>query len=64
MLSGIPASFDDGHVFFSQDAPAADLYIIRSGHVRIVRTTDQGEMIELATLGPGEVSRCLNSLPK
>ena len=55
MLSGIPASFDDGHVFFAQGAPAADLYIIRSGSVRIVRTTAQGEIVELATLGAGDV---------
>jgi CRP-like cAMP-binding protein len=55
MLTGIPASFDDGHVFFSQGDPAADLYIIRRGRVRIVRTTAQGELIELATLGTGDV---------
>ena len=55
MLSGIPAEFDDGHVFFAQGDPAADLYVIRSGHVRIVRTTEQGEMIELATLSDGDV---------
>jgi CRP-like cAMP-binding protein len=55
MLNGIPAEFDDGHVFFAQGDPAADLYIIRSGRVRIVRTTEPGELIELATLQDGEV---------
>jgi CRP-like cAMP-binding protein len=54
MLTGIPSTFEEGHVFFGQGDPAADLYIIRSGRVRIVRTTAQGELIELATLGTGD----------
>ena len=55
MLSGIPSTHSDGHVFFAQGDSAADLYIVRSGTVRIVRTTDAGEIVELATLGAGEV---------
>lgn len=53
MLAGIPCTFANGETIFEQGAPAADFYIITSGHVRIVRQRT-GEPIELAVLGPGE----------
>ena len=53
MLSGIPTTFQDGEVIFTQEDPAADMYLILSGHVRIVRETTDGQF-ELARLGKGE----------
>ncbi|MDH4139443.1 MAG: Crp/Fnr family transcriptional regulator [Coriobacteriia bacterium] len=53
MLGGIPHSYPDGHVFFTQGDGAADLYIIKSGFVRIVRETREGE-VELAVLATGD----------
>ena len=53
MLVGIPHSYEDGRMVFLQGDPAADLYVIRSGTVRIVRSTAEGE-IELAVLGDGD----------
>jgi CRP-like cAMP-binding protein len=55
MLSGIPSTHPDGHIFFAQGDPAADLYMVRRGMVRIVRTTTAGEIVELAVLGEGDV---------
>ena len=55
MLSGIPSTHPDGHIFFSQGDSAADLYLVRKGMVRIVRSTEAGEIVELATLGEGDV---------
>lgn len=51
MLSGIRMGFADGDVVFSQGDAAADMYVIRSGKVRIYRTHD-GEETTLAVLGP------------
>ena len=53
MLAGIPTTFQDGEVIFAQDDPAADMYLIVTGHVRIVRETQDGQF-ELAKLGIGE----------
>lgn len=50
MLSGICMGFADGDVVFSQGDAAADMYVIRSGKVRIYRTHD-GEEVTLAVLG-------------
>ncbi|MRS12263.1 MAG: cyclic nucleotide-binding domain-containing protein [Actinobacteria bacterium] len=52
MLSGIPVRFESGAVIFRQGDGAADLYLIRTGSVRIVRTDSHGERV-LAELGPG-----------
>ncbi|MHB9002680.1 MAG: Crp/Fnr family transcriptional regulator [Coriobacteriia bacterium] len=51
MLEGIPCTYADGEVIFSQGDPAADMYV--SGLVRIERERG-GESVELAMLGPGE----------
>ncbi|MRR12207.1 cyclic nucleotide-binding domain-containing protein [bacterium] len=53
MIEGIQATYADGEVIFSQGDPAADLYVIVSGSVRIARVGQRGET-ELATLGPGD----------
>lgn len=53
MLSGICMTFRDGDVVFSQGDAAADMYVIRSGRVRIFRTHD-GDEVTLAVLGPDD----------
>ncbi|PKQ29289.1 MAG: hypothetical protein CVT60_06110 [Actinobacteria bacterium HGW-Actinobacteria-10] len=53
MLEGIPSTYADGQVIFSQGDPAADMYVIISGLVRIERECG-GQCTELAMLGPGE----------
>lgn len=53
MLEGIPCTYEDGQVIFSQGDPAADMYVIVSGLVRIERESG-GQSVELAMLGPGE----------
>ena len=53
MLTGIPTTLQDGEIIFAQGNPAADMYLIVSGHVRIVRETGD-EQFELARLGKGE----------
>lgn len=52
MLSGIPVSFQASSIIFSQEDGAADLYLIRSGTVRITRVDSDGERV-LASLGAG-----------
>lgn len=53
MLQGIPFAYADSQVIFTQGDPAADMYVIVSGLVRIERESC-GESVELAMLGPGE----------
>jgi len=45
--------FGDGQVIFRQDSPGAEMYVIRSGKVRIFRELD-GQETTLAVLEPGE----------
>lgn len=42
-------------VIVKQGNPGIGLFIIVEGKVKIVKTNDQGERLELATHGPGEV---------
>lgn len=53
MLQGIPTGYADGEVIFEQGDPAADMYLIVYGHVRIVRESG-GAGVDLAILGPGD----------
>lgn len=53
MLNGIPVRFSDGETIFAQGAGAADLFIIRSGRVRILRNSAGVESV-LAELGDGD----------
>ncbi len=53
MLMGLPVTYQPGDVIFRQGDAAADLYVIRSGSVRITRTS--GSVTEvLAELGSGD----------
>lgn len=54
MLTGIPMTFDDGAVIFEQGAAAADMYLIRAGRVRIVRSGIEGPAVQLALLDEGD----------
>jgi CRP/FNR family cyclic AMP-dependent transcriptional regulator len=47
--------FDSDEVLVKQGNPGVGLFIIVRGRVKIVKTSEQGEAIELATHGPGEV---------
>jgi CRP/FNR family cyclic AMP-dependent transcriptional regulator len=53
MLSGGTVDFEDGAVIFTQGDAAADLFLIRSGEVRLVRTSGVSDET-LATLGAGD----------
>lgn len=53
MIEGIPCTYGDGEVIFAQDDPAADLYVITKGEVRITRA-HCGTTTALATLGAGD----------
>ena len=48
-------SFDADQVIVKQGNPGIGLFVIVSGKVKIVKTNEQGERLELATHGPGEV---------
>ena len=47
--------FNADETIVRQGNPGVGLFIIVSGHVKIVKTNDKGERLELATHGPGEV---------
>lgn len=53
MQSGVCMTYRDGETVFSQGDAAADMYVIRSGKVRVFRT-HEGEEITLAVLGPDD----------
>lgn len=53
MLSGFPAFYSDGDVIFAQGDASADMYIIRSGGVRIMREGSSGD-VEIARLGEND----------
>lgn len=54
MLEGLTVNYEDGEIVFSEGDAAADMYVVRSGAVRITRTGDDGSVVVLATLGEGE----------
>lgn len=53
MLGGIVRGFADGDVVFAQGDAAADMFVVRSGAIRVFRGQDSEEFT-LATLGEGE----------
>ena len=53
MFDGIPSTYEDGQVIFEQGDAAADMYVIRSGGVRITRNSPNGN-VTLADLEPGD----------
>lgn len=59
-LNGIAKScvereFPAGETIVRQGNPGVGLFVIVSGTVKIVKTNEQGDRLELATHGPGEV---------
>lgn len=59
-LNGIAKScvereFAADETIVRQGNPGVGLFVIVSGRVRVVKTNDAGERLELATHGPGEV---------
>ena len=48
-------TFEDGDAIVKQGNPGVGLFIIVSGRVKVVKTSQRGERLELATHGPGEV---------
>lgn len=50
---GVIRKYRDGEMVFSQGDRAKEMYIIRSGRIKIFRQTDEGEVI-FANLGPDE----------
>jgi len=53
MVSGVPRSYADGEVIFAEGAAADQMYVIRTGKVRIFRDQD-GKQTTLATLKQGD----------
>jgi CRP-like cAMP-binding protein len=47
--------FQSGDIIVRQGNPGVGLFIIQSGRVRVEKVTDDGDKIELAEHGPGEV---------
>ena len=45
--------YQKSDVIFEEKSPGSEMYIIRSGKVKVSTTTPRGETV-LATLGPGE----------
>jgi CRP-like cAMP-binding protein len=52
-LTGVRTSLADGDVIFEQGESAADMYVVRSGEVLIVRDPQTQPMV-LARIGPGD----------
>lgn len=50
---GVIRKYREGEMVFEQGDQVKEMYIIRSGKVRIFRETDKGEVV-LANLGPKE----------
>lgn len=53
MVSGVARSYSDGEAIFAQGDGATEMYVIRSGKVRIFRE-QSGKQTALATLKPGD----------
>ena len=53
--SCVERNFSADEPIVRQGNPGVGLFVIVSGKVKIVKTNEQGERLELATHGPGEV---------
>ena len=51
----VPRTFQSGEFVFREGDRSDTCYVVRSGHVRVVREHTDGRSITLATLGPGEI---------
>lgn len=49
------ARFDAGQAVFSQGAPVDRFFLLLDGHVRVQRTTEQGDQIILLHIAPGQL---------
>jgi CRP-like cAMP-binding protein len=51
----VPRSFRPGEVVFHEGDQSDTCYVVRSGHVRVVREHTDGRSLTLATMGPGDI---------
>jgi CRP/FNR family transcriptional regulator, cyclic AMP receptor protein len=51
----VPRSFKGGESVFHEGDESDTCYVIRVGHVRVVRKHSDGRTLTLATMGPGEI---------
>jgi CRP-like cAMP-binding protein len=51
----VPRTFQGGEAVFHEGDESDTCYVVRSGHVRVVREHTDGRILTLATLGPGEI---------
>ncbi len=51
----VPRGFGPGEVVFHEGDESDTCYVVRSGHVRVVREHTDGRILTLATLGPGDI---------
>jgi CRP/FNR family transcriptional regulator len=51
----VPRRFEGGEVVFHEGDQSDTCYVVRSGHVRVVREHSDGRTITLATFGPGDI---------
>lgn len=52
--AGIACTFDAGHIVFRDGDPGDCLYSILSGELRVLKQLEDGSMVELGRLGPGD----------
>lgn len=56
MFNTTPTHFSDGEVIFREGAPSTRAFLIETGEVEVtVRRSEDGRLVRLATLGPGEL---------
>jgi len=48
-------TYETGDFLVKQGNPGVGLFVITSGKVKVVKTTERGERFEIASHGPGEV---------
>jgi len=51
----VPRDFQPGQAVFREGDASDTCYVVREGHVRAIRTHDDGRTITLATFGPGDI---------
>lgn len=52
--AAMPIRFDAGELIFQEDFPANRFYVILRGSVVLTVTTDEGGVVPIQTVGPGE----------
>jgi CRP-like cAMP-binding protein len=51
----VPRDFEPGQAVFREGDSSDTCYVVREGHLRAVRSHDNGRTITLATFGPGDI---------